>query len=72
MFRSNEPAKMSPAARRLPQILLDQLIRDGVVKDHAELSRLGHASRSRLTQIVNLLNSAPDIQRAILLLPRVA
>jgi len=36
-------------------IRLDQLIRDGVVADQAELARLGHVSRARLTQIMNLL-----------------
>ena len=49
-------------------IRFDQLIRDGVVKDQAELARLGHVSRARLTQIMNLLNLAPDIQEEILFL----
>ena len=48
---------------------LDQLIRDGVVNDQAELARLGHVSRARLTQIMNLLSLAPDIQELILFLP---
>lgn len=39
--------------------------------DQAELARLGHVTRARLTQIMNLLNLAPDIQEAILHLPRV-
>jgi hypothetical protein len=43
-----------------------QLIRDGVVADQAELARIGHVSRARLTQIMNLLNLAPDIQEALL------
>jgi hypothetical protein len=50
-------------------IRFDQLIRDGVVADQAELARLGHVSRARLTQIMNLLNLAPDIQEQILFLP---
>jgi hypothetical protein len=48
---------------------LDQLIRDGVVADQAELARLGRVSRARLTQIMNLLQLAPDIQEEILFLP---
>jgi hypothetical protein len=52
-------------------IRLDQLIREGVVSDQAELARLGHVSRARVTQIMNLLNLAPDIQEAILFLLRV-
>ena len=50
-------------------IRLDQLIRDGVVADQAELARLGHVSRARLTQIMNLLFLAPDIQETLLFLP---
>ena len=50
-------------------IRLDQLIRDSEVADQAELARVGHVSRARLTQIMNLLCLAPDIQEQILLLP---
>lgn len=50
-------------------IRLDQLIRDGQVADQAELARLGHVTRARLTQIMNLLYLAPDIQEEILFLP---
>jgi hypothetical protein len=49
-------------------IRLDQLIRDGVVTDRAELARLGYVTRARLTQIMNLLCLAPDIQEEILFL----
>ena len=52
-------------------IRFDGLIRDGVVTDQAELARLGHVTRARVTQIMNLLHLAPDIQEAILFLPRV-
>ena len=52
-------------------IRFERLIRDGVVADQAELARLGHVTRARLTQIMNLLNLAPDIQEALLFLPRV-
>ncbi len=41
---------------------MDQLIRDSVVTDQAELARVGHVSRASLTQIMNLLNLAPGIQ----------
>jgi len=34
------------------------------------LARLAHVSRARITQIMNLLLLAPDIQEAILFLPR--
>src|SRR5262245_15230857 len=50
-------------------IRFDQLIRDGVVADQAELARLGHVTRARLTQIMNLLQLAPDLQEQIVFLP---
>jgi hypothetical protein len=52
-------------------IRLDGLVRDGAVADQAELARLGHVTRARVTQIMNLLQLAPDIQEALLFLPRV-
>ena len=52
-------------------IRFDDLIRDGTVADYAEIARLGHVTRARLTQIMNLLHLAPDIQEALLLLPPV-
>lgn len=47
-------------------IKFDQMIRDGVVKDQAELARLGFVTRARVTQIMNLLNLAPAIQQRLL------
>jgi hypothetical protein len=35
-------------------------------RDYAEVACLGHVTRARMTQIMNLLNLAPDIQEAIL------
>ena len=37
-------------------IRFQQLIDDGVVADQAALARLGHVTRARLSQIMNLLN----------------
>jgi len=48
----------------------DQLIRDGEVADQTELARLMHVSKPRMTQIMNLLHLAPDIQDELLFLPR--
>lgn len=50
-------------------IRFDQLIRDGLVTDQAELAQCGHVSSARLSQIMLLLQLAPDIQEAILHLP---
>ena len=36
------------------------------VRDYAELARLGYVTRARLTQIMNLLLLAPDIQEHLI------
>ena len=76
-LREGEATPSTPAGRvpRVSRLMalairLDQLIRDGVVADQAELARLGHVSRARLTQIMNLLCLAPDLQERILFLPK--
>ncbi len=51
-------------------IRFDRLIKAGEIADQAEIARLGHVTRARVTQIMNLLQLAPDIQEAILFLPR--
>ncbi|MBU1700156.1 MAG: hypothetical protein KJ970_18110 [Candidatus Eisenbacteria bacterium] len=51
-------------------IRYDDLIRQGIVKDYADLARLGGVSRARISQIMDLLNLVPEIQGEILLLPR--
>ena len=45
------------------------MVRSGAVKDYAELARLGQVTRARVTQIMNLLNLAPEIQECLLWLP---
>jgi hypothetical protein len=42
----------------------------GEVEDYADLARLGHVTRARMSQIMNLVNLAPDIQEEILFLPK--
>ena len=42
------------------------LIPSVVVTNYAELARLGNVTRARVTQIMNLLLLAPEIQEAIL------
>ncbi len=73
------PAAVERPSGRVPRVArfmalairFDQLIRDGQVADYAELAQLGHVTRARITQIMNLLILAPDIQDAILFLPRI-
>ena len=66
------PVGNVPRVSRLMALAIkcDELIRSGEVSDYAELARVGHVTRARMSQIMNLLNLAPDIQEAILFLPR--
>lgn len=51
-------------------IRMEGLVQRGEVRDYADLARLGYVTRARITQIMNLLNLAPDIQEDLLFLPR--
>ena len=48
-------------------IKFQEMVDRGEVHDYADLARLGYVTRARLTQIMNLLLLAPDIQEGILL-----
>ena len=50
-------------------IRMERLLREGAVADYSDIARLGHVTRARVTQIMNLLNLAPDIQEDLLFLP---
>jgi hypothetical protein len=50
-------------------IRFDRQLRAEKFRDYAELARLGHVTRARMTQIMKLLDLAPDIQEQILFLP---
>jgi len=50
-------------------IRLEGLLREETIRDYAELARLGGVTRARMTQIMKLLDLAPDIQEQILFLP---
>ncbi len=74
------PAPEAPAfAGRVPRVArlmalairMDDLIAAGAISDQAELARIGHVTRARVSQIMNLLHLAPDIQEALLDLPPV-
>lgn len=66
------PEGSVPRVARLMALAIrcEELVRTGEVADYAELARLGHVTRARMSQICNLLNLAPDIQEEILFLPR--
>lgn len=52
-------------------IQFDGLLRAGVVSDTIELARLAKVTQPRITQVLNLLHLAPDIQEELLFLPLV-
>ena len=78
--RSPAPAPTQETSPdRLPKITrllvlghhFENLVREGVVKDYAEIARLTGLSRARVTQIANLTLLAPDIQEVVLSPPAV-
>ncbi len=71
--RATVPLGRVPRISRLMSLAIrfEGLLAAGEVTDCAELARLGHVSRARVTQIMNLLNLAPEIQETLLFLPAV-
>ena len=47
-------------------IKFQEMVDRGEVRDYADLARLGHVSRVRMSQIMNLFHLAPTIQENIL------
>jgi hypothetical protein len=50
-------------------IQFDRLLREGVVKNTTELAQLCYVTQPRITQVMQLLHLAPDIQEELLFLP---
>jgi hypothetical protein len=69
-----EAGTPAPSRGRVPRVArllalahrFEKLIQDGEVRDYADLARLGHVTRARVSQIMDLLLLAPDIQEHIL------
>ncbi len=80
--RGGRPAKLKPTAvpalPRIPRITrlmalaikFQDMVDRGEVRDYADIARLGFVTRARLTQIMNLMLLAPDIQEEIIGLGR--
>jgi hypothetical protein len=70
----------NPSIERVPRISrymalathFEDLIRRGIVTDYADLARLGHVTRARVTQIMNLRLLAPEIQEQLLFMATTA
>jgi hypothetical protein len=71
---ATEPSPRVPRmARRMALALhVETLVRAGTVSSYAEVARLGHVSRARVSQVLSLLQLAPDLQEQLLFLPRPA
>jgi hypothetical protein len=69
---SQLPQGRVPRVTKLMALALhfDDLLQSGAIASYAELARLGHVTRARVCQIMNLVYLAPDIQEALLFLPR--
>ena len=73
------PQPKRPPIGRLPRITrymalaiyYEDLIRKGHVHDYAEIATLGHVTRARVTQIMNLRLLAPNIQEELITQDRV-
>jgi len=74
--RRRSPTAVAETTERVPRIArllalalkFEEMIRSGVVGNYTVMAQLGQVSRSRVTQLTNLLNLAPDIQEEILFL----
>ena len=77
--KASPDAQIAPSANlagppRIPRITrlmalairLQEMVDRREVGDYADLARLGYVSRARLTQIMNLLLLAPDLQEQLL------
>lgn len=67
-------APLPPPLPRIPRVTrlmalaikFQDMVDGGDVRDYADLARLGHVTRARMSQIMNLLLLAPDLQEALL------
>ena len=60
------PESGSCATVAIPNRNRQELVHSGKLGSYAAAARLGHISRARLSQILSLLNLAPDVQEHVL------
>jgi hypothetical protein len=73
-----DPSAPSSSPSRIPRLArfmalawhIEELVQSGAISNYAAAARLGHVSRARLSQILSLLNLAPDLQEQLLFLAR--
>ncbi|HXP89153.1 MAG TPA: hypothetical protein VN841_30815 [Bryobacteraceae bacterium] len=74
-----QPREVEAAGPSIPRIArlmalairFEGLLRDQTFQDYADLARRGRVTRARMTQIMKLLDLAPDIQEQILFLSNI-
>lgn len=68
--KEEQPVGRVPRISKLMALAIryEQMLNDGVVQSQTELAELLHVSQPRMTQIMNLLHLAPEIQEEILML----
>jgi hypothetical protein len=69
--RKERKAESLPRIPRITRLMalaikFQDMVDSGKVRDYADLARLGYVTRARLTQIMNLLLLARDIQEILL------
>ena len=70
---SEQPTRLPRITRLMAMAIhFNRLIEHGEIANYAELARTLSVSRARVSQIMGLVNLAPDIQMELLKLPRVA
>ena len=71
---ASEPSPRAPRIARLLALAwhIEEQVHSGTLGSYAAAARLGHISRARLSQILSLLNLAPDVQEQLLFLQRPA
>jgi hypothetical protein len=68
--RASEDSAVPRIARLMAlAIRLEGLIREQRIPDYAAVARRGRVTRARMTQIMQLLDLAPDLQEQLLFLP---
>ena len=76
---SSDPSRLDaelawPVIPRIARLMalairFEGMLQEETIQDYAQLARLGRVTRARMTQIMKLLDLAPDIQQQILFLP---
>ena len=67
VLAAGSPSRIPRVTRLLAlAIKFEAMVECGEVRDYADLARLGYVTRARITQIMNLLMLAPDIQEQLL------